>query len=238
MDTRDTLLVELSGTSLDNLCKILAAVRLRQADKYDNHDNNSTSQNADNDTVYPPDQEPHNPKAPKEVHVGIFAQAYATNTLAFAHADLYANFDAVDPSDMHQYMRMVSNIDITQWPCFVVCTGETMPSIAVLHRLAVHKHNLKAKSHYNVGTYAFLHNANPGEQATTVEILPAWFGKVTITTSTYGAFSNTIKSAPRAAMIDTLPAVNRLCHAPTGLGSCCMTHALPRGRGQRAYSRV
>ena len=83
MDMRDTLLAKLNSTSLDNLHKILAAVCLCQANKDDNHDNNSTNQDADNDTVCLPDQEPQDPKVPKEpTHVGIFAQAYHSSTPA------------------------------------------------------------------------------------------------------------------------------------------------------------
>ena len=53
MDMRNTLLTEFSGTSLDDLCKILAAICLCQANEDDNRDNNSTSQNANDNTVFP-----------------------------------------------------------------------------------------------------------------------------------------------------------------------------------------
>ena len=69
--------------------------------------------------------------------------------------------------------------------------------------IAVHQRNLYAKSHYDGGTYAFLHNVDPGEGASTVELLSTWFNKETVTTSTYDAYSNTIKSTPCTATLNT-----------------------------------
>ena len=206
MDTKDTLLSELGSTSLDNLHKILAAIRLRQATMEDDNKDDSSDHKADQATAPLPDNNTHQdqPVAPKEPdHAGIFAIVYANNTLVHAHADLYAEFDVVDPGNIHQYMHELNKINVAQRPCFIVCTGGTAPSLTVLHGIAVHWRNLHAKSKYDGRTYAFIHDPNPGERVNMIEFLSAWFDKETVTTSTYDAFSTAIKNASRAATLDT-----------------------------------
>ena len=177
MDRRDTLFAKLGNTSQDDLRKILAAIRLHHTTTEEDHKDNSSDHEANQATVSLPNHDPQDqPKVPKQpTHAGIFAQAYASNTLANKHAKLYADSDTVDPDDVHQYLRALSNIDIAQRPCFVVCTGGTVPSIAVLHDIAAHQRNLHAKSRYDGGTYAFLHNADPGKHTTTVKLRLTWF---------------------------------------------------------------
>ena len=134
MDTRDTLLAKLGSTSLENLREILAAVCLRQADKDDNHDNNSTNQDANNITVCLPDQEPQDLKIPKEPpHVGIFAQAYATKTRTLTSTQ----------TSTPSIPAMCTNTCVQRYlhrtaAMFCGMHRETMPSIAVLHGIAVH----------------------------------------------------------------------------------------------------
>ena len=67
----------------------------------------------------------------------------------------------------------------------------------------VYWYKLHAKSKYDGGTYAFIHDSDPGERVTTVQILLAWFDKETVTTSTYDALSTAIKNASCAVTLDT-----------------------------------
>ena len=116
MDTRDTLLAKLGSTSLDNLHKILVAIRLRHATTEDNNKDDPSNHEANQAMASPPEHDTpqDQPTAPKNPdHTGIFAQAYVRNTLAKSHAKLYADFNAVDPSDFHQYMQELSKIDVT-----------------------------------------------------------------------------------------------------------------------------
>ena len=117
MDARKSLLAQLDGTSLDNLQEILDAICLQEAATTATADNDEDEQ--DNEEVNAPQDDPkaqqdvtHN--AVNQHHLGIFAQAYAQRTLAAAHADLYANFDAVGSSKVHNYMQCLGYLDATQ----------------------------------------------------------------------------------------------------------------------------
>ena len=151
-----------------------------------------------------PEAPQDNPQAnAQQNHVGVFGQAHTQNTLAGAHTNLYANFDAVNPSEVHNYMRGLNNIYVTQWLCFVVCTGGTASTITVLHSIALHKRNLQTKSKYNGSTFVFLHNTVLGKRASTVELNSSWFYKETVDISTYNPFGKAFKNAPQVATIDT-----------------------------------
>ena len=90
MDTRETILAELGGMSLEDLHKILAAVRL--GNTVEAADGNNTSDHKDDN----PEATPNDPEAPQnnpvttktQDHAGIITRAYPHNTLAAAHANL------------------------------------------------------------------------------------------------------------------------------------------------------
>ena len=117
MDTRDKLLAELGGTSLDNLRKILDAIRLRRVTAEDNNEENSSNHKANQATASLSDNDTHQeqPVAPKEPdHTGTFAIAYANITQARTHTELHTDFNAVDPDIVHQYMRELNEINVAQ----------------------------------------------------------------------------------------------------------------------------
>ena len=116
--------------------------------------------------------------------------------LATAHAKIYADFDAVDPGNVHQYLRELGDLVVVQQPCFIVCMCGTNHTILVLHGLAMHKRNQHAKSKYGGGTFTFLHIVGPGERASSIKLRTVWLDKETTTASTYNAFNKAIKIPP------------------------------------------
>ena len=82
----------------------------------------------------------------------------------------------------------------------MVCIGSTAPSIVVLHGVATHKSDLQAKSKYDGSTFAFLHDADPGKRASTIELNSAWFDKEIVDalhTTPLGKHSRTHHARPQ-----------------------------------------
>ena len=134
MPSRDNLLAQLKGHSLEELKEVLAAVCIREAAS-DNDDNSAavagqSHNNLDNNVSQ--DRTAYT-SLPPALHLGVFAQAYAADELLQAHAQLFANFDNVNLKDVHAYLRTLSDLVLQQRPCFVVCTGDTSSRLLVLH---------------------------------------------------------------------------------------------------------
>ena len=125
----------------------------------------------------------------------------ADNTLTSSHAALYANFDAVNPSNINAYLCNLSNLKIAQWPCFVACIGGTKPSLVVLHSLAMHQQNPQAPSKYNSSKFAFLNDVIPGDCESFIELRTPWYFKDLVQASTYNTFRNAIKEDPKIATV-------------------------------------
>ena len=122
MVSRKDLLMQLGSHWVKDLRDILTHVRLREsdadADAADRNDPTPSKPKNDQDNATPA-------QAPvtENMHHGVFGQVYAASPLLQAHTRLYADFGAAEPADVAAYIRAVNKIEVSQWPCFVVCTG-------------------------------------------------------------------------------------------------------------------
>ena len=232
MDNHASILEDLGTRNLDNLRKILDAIRLRKNPDHlkpldDYADNDNYVKNAQQQDVV--DLSKHSDDV---VHAdtGVFAQVYANNRLAQAHASLYPEFEASDPADVPTYIQDLGNIELVQRPCFVICTGGTAPSVTVLHGLALHKRDLETKSKHNSETFAFYEDAETRERALSVAIVPAWLKKDDFAAPMKPAFEQAIKDSPRAPTITATTlqqvSVSRTCLLPTAFAALLLDRDL------------
>ena len=230
MSDRDAIIALLDEHSTDDLRDLLAAVRIRQADAAADDDDTGGNHNAGDDDLAddPPqplqDTADHNSDASAQSHDpapgGLFSQVYAASTLLLAHTDLYADFDAVDPADADDYVRSLRDLELSQQPCFVVCTGGTAPRVVVLHGVAQHPRSLQTPSDHDGNTYAFPHDIGPRERASSVLFPSAWFEKTQVSAPTYTEFQRAKAVSPDAATVSYgttshTRSVSRACLLPT-----------------------
>lgn len=217
MPDRNAILADLSSRNLDDLREILDAVRLReQADVHDQSADDSAGTTS-LEEAQPPDAPPPYTQPPRPP--GIFACTYAQDRLVDAHATLYAEFDAVDPADVPRYIRDLGIIELAQRPCFLLCRGGTEPSLVVLHGIAPYQRDLEAKSKHDGDTFAFCEDADDGEHALSVAVIPSWFEKTTCHAPTTGAFEQALASDPHTRVFTTASeervGVSKICLLPT-----------------------
>ena len=234
MASRDDILAQLGAHSSDALAEVLAALRVRDASSNPDDNNGDTSVTGtgsiqdDNAAGTPAGTAA--PATDTTADLGVFARAYASNELLDAHATLYSDFEAVDPVDVHGYLRNLNDIEPTQRPCYVICSGGPAPRLLVLHGIALYQRDLRAPSPFDGNTFAFFTDAGPDERASSLTITTAWFDKEAVRTPTFEAFTRAIRAAPDDATItatcDTNKSVSPACLLPTRLAPILLNNSL------------
>ena len=177
MASRDDLLAQLGAHSSNALAEVLAALRVREAsgDPDDNTDDASIPGNGSkhNDDAAAASTGTATPAADPTADLGVFARTYASNEFLDVHARLYSNFEAVDPVDVPGYLRNLNDIEPTQRPCFVICSGGPAPRLLVLHGIALYQRDLRAPSSFDGSTFAFFTNIGPEDRTSSLAIKSA-----------------------------------------------------------------